>query len=1518
MKYKMIIHGEGIYQEISLTDESASQVLIGTRQEATFKFLKSKFNLDFYIHAETQDGKWRLICSDDIRLKLEDETRVQEIYLSIGDVMQVCRTDTGQTLFFIDSFVDFGDELKDYNKRIDCRKVNIFTIGGMAGSTVRILHPQAWTDEIRLERQNEGYVIYTEKCRYGICVNGYLNKNKTIRILNHDFFSLNGCHFYVESDWLYVSEKLPLDTNLYVEAVCSVKNHLQYPRFTRSVRQLYESPQEVLEVLPPKQLPEEPQTSLVMTIIPLLSSMILTVVMRGMMGRSGIFMVYCAGAMALSGAMAVWNYKNQGKKYKERCEKRREDYEAYLEEQEEKIQAIREKEQLIARQKNTILEKQLEFVEDFDSRLFEKQREDSDFLSCCLGKGTLKAVCQVQYREQEYKETEDPMMDYPRLIHEKYQYIQDMPIMLELKEKNAVGFVGDRSKLYQMAKNLTLTLAASHYYNDVKFFYILDEEDTQFFSWARWLQHTFNEGLGIRNFVYDEDSRKVLLEYLYTELSGREGLDSKKIALEPYFVVFVYRSDCIKAHPISYFVEKARELGFVFLFFEEYAEFVNKDCNARVFLERGVNEGYIQTVENGEHVQRFYYPHITREQAAATALRLGCIYVEEVSLESTLTQNISLFQLLHINSVEDLKLEDRWRSSKIYNSMAAPLGVKSGDEVVYLDLHEKFHGPHGLVAGTTGSGKSEILQTYILSMATLFHPYEVGFIIIDFKGGGMVNQFRSLPHLNGAITNIDGREIERSLLSIRAELRKRQELFAQYQVNHIDDYIRLYKAGKTPLPLPHLVLIVDEFAELKSEQPEFMKELISAARIGRSLGVHLILATQKPAGVVNDQIWSNSKFKLCLKVQTKEDSNEVLKSPLAAEIREPGRAYLQVGNNEIFQLFQSAYSGAAIPSEGMGAVKKFRISRVDLAGRRTVIYEQKPQKDMSGETQLDALVAYISDYCGKKAIEKLPDICLPSLAYRIPYAADGYAGEKEDVCVPIGYYDDPSRQMQAVTGINLTQNHVYIAGSSQYGKSNLLQTMIRGIADRYSSDEVNLYILDFASMIMKNFETLLHVGGVITAREDEKLKNLLKMMTEEIEHRKDKLAGMGLSSFGAYRESGYRELPQIIMMIDNFGAVRELFPQYDEALLSICRDGITVGITMVVTTSQASNMGYKYLSNFGKRVVLYCNESSEYTHAFERCRIKPDNKPGRCLLELDKEIYEGQLYLAFPAEKEVEKKAQIKDFIAQSNARNHGKGARKIPEIPAVVTDAFIKRQTNGSFGAYELAAGINYSTTEFEYIRLLTSCVIGIGAREHAGGTNFVKYLLGTMLRRCETEPVTIHIVDNIGRKLEGFKQYGKQVVYSYNPADAASYLEDLNTVLQERYQWMLAGQADRLEKADMQVLVINTSDCYALLSSDAALMDAYRQMLSSYRPLKFCIIMAQLPNVSLNFAAPQMVKLSRDSMNLFLFYNIAEQKMMDIPLSVQKEFSKPLETGDAFNICAGNLEKLKTPLYEEESYGM
>lgn len=245
--------------------------------------------------------------------------------------------------------------------------------------------------------------------------------------------------------------------------------------------------------------------------------------------------------------------------------------------------------------------------------------------------------------------------------------------------------------------------------------------------------------------------------------------------------------------------------------------------------------------------------------------------------------------------IEELNVLERWKKNDSTISLNAPLGFDQYRRVISLDIHEKYHGPHGLIAGSTGSGKSEFIITYILSLAINFHPHDVTFILIDYKGGGLAGAFQKkdikLPHLVGTITNIDKVGLNRSLASIQSELKRRQVMFNEAR-NMTDEgtidiykYQKLYHDGILKKPISHLFIICDEFAELKQQQPDFMDELISVARIGRSLGIHLILATQKPAGVVNEQIRSNSRFAICLKVQNKEDSIDVINKPDAANLR---------------------------------------------------------------------------------------------------------------------------------------------------------------------------------------------------------------------------------------------------------------------------------------------------------------------------------------------------------------------------------------------------------------------------------------------------------------------------------------------------------------------------------------------------------------------------------------------------------------------------------------------------------
>lgn len=1495
MEYSLAIHGENFYKEIALSKDWPGGLSIGTKKECRMRFSGDSFDVDFSIRIFSENGQWKAEATAPVTLKKDGENEGNTQYLMPLDRITVM---SGIPLFYMEFFIDFANKTADYDRIISCEDSMGFTVGGVQGCTIKVEDPVLAGDYLTFAKESEKWIVNAENARYGMRLNGFLNRSQKVELHDGDMVELNGFSFYWKEEKLYTSVETEVTTKFPMTRKIWQKNHLQYPKFVRSARQQFIVPEEKLDILAPKTKPEEPKKNLVMSMLPMLVSMGMMVMMRMSMGGNKMFVLICIAMGGMSVVMGVVNYRNEGIQHRKNIVKRENDYNRYIAEQENKIQELQTKESIISAQKFPSLEEELQYVEDFDARLFEKQKKHKDYLAVRIGEGTVPSKCEVGYKEQEYREVDDPLMDYPEKLHQKYLYVPHMPVTLDLAETDAIGFLGDRSHLYQMTKNLILQFCIEHYYQEVKLYLLMGREDRQYFEWARWFRN-FNEENGLRNFGYDEDSSKIMLEYLYSQLDARDKMKEPEIKALPTNIVFIYRSDLLGEHPVSNYLDRASKLGFIFLFFEEYPEKLNPCCSKRIFLNKEDFGGYIQDIEDGEQIQHFQYPHVPAAKALDTAVKMACVYVDEVSLEASLTKNITLYQLLGIANVYDLDLKKRWAESKIYETMAAPLGVKSGDEVVCLDLHEKYHGPHGLVAGTTGSGKSEIMQSYILSMATLFHPYEVGFIIIDFKGGGMVNQFRTLPHLNGAITNIDGREIDRSLSSIKAELKKRQRLFAEYEVNHIDDYIRLFKEGKTKQPLPHLILIVDEFAELKSEQPEFMKELISAARIGRSLGVHLILATQKPSGVVNEQIWSNSKFKLCLKVQNQSDSNEVLKSPLAAEIREPGRAYLQVGNNEIFQLFQSAYSGAPVPNGAMGEMKKFKIAKVALNGQREIIYEQKPKEEKGGETQLDAIVAYVEEYCKQNHIERLPDICLPSLAAHIPYTEEDYSNTGTDVCVPIGKYDDPDNQYQGIMDVNISQGHTLIVGSSQMGKTNLLQTIIRGIAENYSSGDVQLYLLDFASMILKNFEELKHVGDVITYTEDDRLKNFFKMMEQELAKRKDMLSNMGLSSYSAYRESGQKDLPQIVIMLDNMGVFREMFPNMDEKMLKLAREGSSVGISLIVTALQTSGLGYRYLSNFPTRFVLYCNDSGEYSSVLERCRKSLNSVPGRCLFSMNKTIYEGQTYIAFPAEKEIDRVKEIRAFIEQINEKDQGMGAVKTPTVPEHVTSKMLHDMLEEPVEPYTLPVGINFENMEVDIVNLMNYQIYGVSGDDALGRKDFILYTMQELTEHQETAPAEVYLLDDEGQELKELES--KAAFYTASAEEGIQKLEEL-------CEEILKRKSKTLKSEPLLYILINSPAMYEMVGENEKLLELVKKCLIECSECRYTIALTKLPNVSLQYKATAFVKILRDANNLFLFQQIQDIKLFDVNSKIRNHYSKPLNAHEMYFKCGDYFAKYKT----------
>ena len=1507
-RFKYIISNSSLYKEIQIPPDK-TVFKVGTVVDADVRLHREDFSEEFWFLATLTESGWNLGCSESIYINLGDVRKLSASEMKHGNVFYIHSQRTGQQIFSLSFLLDFDYEIKNYDTVINLNGISGFTIGTAPGCNIRITNNYGSDEFLEVFNQNEQLGINVRNTSVGCFCNG-IRTTGSFRVGQKDFFALADAGFYFKNNQLYVSgsEKLQIQGLEAIRLNAPIST-LEYPKFNRNTQPDIVLSEEPIQILTPSEKPQKPKENLIKSLIPSVFMLVLVVVVRGFMsGSGGSYVIFSVCSMALGIGTTIAGYFSGKKEYADEVTQREKDYQNYIQGKRQEISTARALESKQLNEKYPNSQYSYNQIMGFSGNIFDRTREKEDFGRIRLGEGSQTAKRKITYSKQEKITLGDSLEQIPEQLEKEYEYLTNVPIYCDLPYAGNIGVVGSDNSRYQLLKNMVLDLCVHHYYTDCKLFFIFDETKSKQFSWLRLLPHIQDEEANVRNIVCDELSKINRFEYLYKELSRRENL-GKDFTFHQ-IIVFVVDDMGLCQHPISRFFKTAGQLDVHFIFFKDSHEKLPLYCG-QVIDVADDGSGCIIDAADRENRQMFMMKPLDDYTMEKVSLKLAPVYCEEISLESELTKNITLYQLLGIFHAEDLELSKRWGELDVCKTMAAPLGVKSKNQVVYLDLHEKAHGPHGLVAGTTGSGKSEIMQTYILSMATRFSPYEVAFVLIDFKGGGMANQFRDLPHLLGAITDIDGKEINRSLLSIRAELDRRKELFAEAGVNSISQYIRKFQEKEVSVALPHLIIIVDEFAELKAEQPDFMKELISASRIGRSLGVHLILATQKPAGQVSDQIWSNSKFKLCLKVQTKEDSNEVIKSPLAAEILEPGRAYLQVGNNELFELFQSAYSGAPEKNrDDNSKLKEYSISRVDLSGRRTVIFEQKNREDEeSRQTQLDALVSYIDQYCKDNAVKKLPNICLPPLPDLITYPEErNRAGESYMIGVDIGLYDAPSSQYQGLVRLNLTGENTMIIGASQYGKTNLLQTMIRSLAEQYSPDEVNIYILDFGSMFLKNYERLPHVGGVVCASDEEKLKNLFKLINKEIAFRKDKLIDAGVSSFSAYKEAGNTDIPAIVLMVDNFTALKETYFGDDDLLLPLCRDGLSVGISVVIANSQTGGFGYRYYSVISNRIALYCNDHDDINNLFGYSRMYLDTIPGRCLVQLDKSVYEAQTWLAFSGEREIDRSNQIKEFIEWAVNTYKGAEAKHIPEVPEVLSRKQVYEFAEAVDIQNQIAIGLDYETIESVVLPLQQQFMLGMIAKDEKARELVLDAIMSDIREYAFDREIEVHFIDSITKRYKDQENFPYMRSYSSSSEDILQIMEDMQSLMEERND-AVEEDLEYLENCPVELIIVNSRKALEYLSASKEHMSIFDRISKEYRSWKIMFLFADVDNITAGFNAPEMLKRIRDEKKCIFIGSLKDCKLFELQPGVVRKKNVPLRAADAFYIGGDEVIRMKVP---------
>ena len=1062
-----------------------------------------------------------------------------------------------------------------------------------------------------------------------------------------------------------------------------------YPDYHRSPRIIYRSSEEKIQIAPPSKEPNKPSDELLRLIVPPLLMVGVTVLITLVQPRG----IYILATVVMSIASVIFSvrgfFKNR-KKYKADKKERIDLYRLYLKDKAIELARLeREQKEGMHYHFPTVLEL-TDLVESYNHRIYEKTSLHFDFLYYRLGLGKLPTSYQLTYGQEERSGKKDALEEEGYALYSRHKKIPDMPIPANLSH-GPVGYVGPRNLVLEQLQLLVMQLATFHSYHDVQFITILPEEERDQWSWMRWLPHAKLQELNVRGFVYNQRTRDQVLNSLNQILklrrSQKEEASHKESTLfHPHYVVLVTDEKLILDHVImEFFTEDPTELGCSLVFVEDVMSSLSENIQTVINI-KDRNTGQLVMEEGVLKETDFRLDHFPadydKERIARTLAPLNHLQ----NLKSSIPDTVTFMEMYGVETFEDLQVSSRWKKNAPYKSLAVPIGLRGKDDLVQLNLHEKAHGPHGLIAGTTGSGKSETIQSYILSLAVNFHPHDVAFLLIDYKGGGMANLFKNLPHLLGTITNLDGAQSMRALASINAEIHRRERLFGEFEVNHINQYQKKFRNGEATEPLPHLFLISDEFAELKVNQPDFIKELVSIARVGRSLGVHLILATQKPSGVVDDQIWSNSRFKLALKVADRGDSMEMLHTPDAAEITQTGRAYLQVGNNEVYELFQSAWSGADYqPDKDDMGIEDHTIYLINELGQYEILNEDLSGLEEADEikevpTELDAIVQHIQLLCEEQNIPPVPQPWLPPLKDRITLEdlevvqpAEAWKQGKS-LSFLLGMADIPQDQKQEAVSIDLSKDgHVLLYGSPGTGKTTFLQTAAMDLARKHSSKALTMYLMDFGTNGLAPLSKLPQVADTMLLDQAEKISKFVRIMERELNRRKKLLSDYGVGTLELYRQASGQEEPAIVILLDSYESIKEEAYEAElfKLLVRISREGLSIGVHLLMTAGRQSNLRAQLYSNFKHQLSLPQNDVSEVRSIVGSTPLAMtmEDIKGRALIKRD-EVDVIQLALPVAGVNDAQVLNNLRQEVASLQEAWSGQRPSAIPMVPEELTEA--------------------------------------------------------------------------------------------------------------------------------------------------------------------------------------------------------------------------------------------------------
>ncbi|MGZ4549109.1 MAG: FtsK/SpoIIIE domain-containing protein [Blastococcus sp.] len=776
-----------------------------------------------------------------------------------------------------------------------------------------------------------------------------------------------------------------------------------------------------------------------------------------------------------------------------------------------------------------------------------------------------------------------------------------LPVVADLRSGGGLGVVGPRERTLGVVRAVLAQVTALHPPGDVELLFLLDADRLHDWTWARWLPHLASGGVHVgvipAGFGSDKDD-DALNAWLTTVVRRRRTLAAgrpQEVAPACWLVVVADRPLDPR---IVATLRGARDAGVLTLSTAESAATLPVPAGSVVRLAGETGDVATLSTQGGPDHAGIAVDRLPRSTAADLARDLAGL--TPVSSASSLPSSVRLLDLpgdgLHLDSVGGVG--GAWSTDR--DHLVATLG-RTAEGPIRIDLCRQ--GPHALIAGTTGSGKSELLQTLIAGLALNHPPDRCSFLLVDYKGGAAFAEAAALPHTVGLVTDLDGQTTARALRSLAAELTRREAILGEHRVSDI-------AALPPTVELARLVIVVDEFATLVDELPSFIPGLVSIAQRGRSLGVHLVLATQRPSGVVSPEIRANCTLRICLRTTDEADSRDVLGTPDAAflPVEVPGRAFLRAGSGEpaAVQVARVATSGPGRAPDGPEARRwTWPPSSPAVTG---------PPAPRDGDSDLARLTRAIARHAAEAAVRLPHRPWRPPLPDLLP-ATTETSGHEPGICgarslLRIGLVDRPDTQSQHPLELDLAEGGAWlVVGGPRSGRSTVLRTVLGEAVRRLGPDELHVHVLESGGgALAADASALPHAGTTIGGDDALRTVRLIDRLAREI----------------ADRRAGTHEgaQPLILLLIDGVESIAALLDETDPGrgssnLHRLLRDGAAVGVTCVLTADRAVPGG-RLASVARQRLVLPFPDRADYAVAGVSARDVPAHRPpGRALLGED-------------------------------------------------------------------------------------------------------------------------------------------------------------------------------------------------------------------------------------------------------------------------------------------------------------